>query len=436
MNKTVYLLVLFFLVIGTRSMAQTASTSTAINYSPIESKLKKSDAALTDSTKTIKPKFWIGRAETLMDAFQVNRDVLLKGTAKTFVKIELQEPKECKTFQEKGVDFEQCSYERVSVIYKGGLLESFEETKPLYKDPIPNALTALQTAQKLDVENKFKKDLKTDFTRLKTNLSTLGGELFDKKNYDDAYNAFASIYLINTQEIMGGAVDTFSLYNAGLAAYNANKYDEAIKFMELAKNVNHAEPNIYKLLEECYCAKGDSAKGISVLEEGFKLFPNSDLIQVELINYFLTKNESEKALNYLKVAQQGDPTNISFIFAEGTLYDKLGDTEKALDTYKRCIELDPKYFDAYYNIGVDYYNKAVKLTEEASKIDVKNQKAYEEAKIVADDEFKKAVTYMEKAHEIQPTEATTMQTLKNLYMRLQMTDKYKAMNDEIQSLPQ
>jgi tetratricopeptide (TPR) repeat protein len=436
MNKSVYLLVLIFLAMGSRSKAQTASTGPSINYSSIESKLKKSDAAMTDSTKTIKSKFWIGRAEILMDAFEVNRNILLKGTAKTFVKLELQEPKECKTFQEKGVDFEQCIYERVSVIYKGGLLESFDETKPLYKDPVPNALTALQTAQKLDVENKSKKDLKTDYTRLRGDFNTLGIELFEKRNYDDAYNAFASIYLINNQEVMGGVIDTFALYNAGLAAYNAKKYDETIKFMELARSVNHAEPNLYIVLEESYCAKGDSAKGISVLEEGFKRFPNNDMVQIELINYFLAKNESEKALNYLKVAQQADPKNMSFIFVEGTLYDKMGDAEKAIDTYKRCIELDPKYFDAYYNIGVVYYNKAVKLTEEASKIDVKNQKAYEEAKIVADDEFKKAVTYMEKAHEIQPAEATTMQTLKNLYMRLQMTDKYKAMNDEIQGLPQ
>ena len=30
--------------------------------------------------------------------------------------------------------------------------------------------------------------------------------------------------------------------------------------------------------------------------------------------------------------------------------------------------MNPEYFDAHYNLGVLYYNKAVKIYEEASKI--------------------------------------------------------------------
>jgi tetratricopeptide (TPR) repeat protein len=434
MNKSIFILVLILLAIGSTGKAQVTPGTPVENYSVIEKKLKKSDANITDSVQTAKPKFWINRAEALMDAFEVDRNFLLKGTLKVIVEKGYGVPKEPKTWQEGANVFEQYVYDRVNVIIKDGVLDSYEVTKPLYENPIPEALKALDKAQKLDVENKSKKALKEDFTRLKRNFEILGEELFVKKDYNEAFNAFSSISLINEQSVMGGYVDTFALYNAGLSAYNAKRADDAIKFFELAKKYNHPEPNLYVLLEQSYVQKGDSITGVKVLEEGFKRFPNDQGVQVELINYFLTKGESEKALNYLSVAQQNDPKNVSFIFAEGTLYDKMGNNEKAEDTYKRCIDLDPNYYEAYYNIGVDHFNKAAKMYEDAAKIDVKNQKDYEAAQEAADTELSKAIPYMEKAHELKPTDDGTMKTLRTIYIRLKMTDKKEAIDKEIQAL--
>jgi tetratricopeptide (TPR) repeat protein len=434
MNKLIYVLsVMLFLVSGALK-AQTTSGTPSSSYGSIESKLKKSDANLTDSDKTVKPKFWISRAENLMDAYEINRKFLIPGTAKVQVKLMFLEPKETKTWQEKGGNYEQFIYDRVNVILKDGVVESFEETKPLYDNPLPQAYKALVTAQEKDIENKSKKDIKTDYDRLKMDFNQFGVEQFSKKDYEASFNSFAALQIINDKPIMDGVVDTTALYNAGLAAINAKKNNEAIKFFELAKKVNHPEPNLYVLLEQSYLEVGDSAKGIAVLEEGFKRFPSSQGLQVELINYFLNKQESEKALNYLKVAQQSDPKNMSFIFAEGTLYDKMGDSEKAVATYKRCFEIDPNFYDAFYNIGVVYFNKAVKLYEEAAKIDIKNQKEYEAAQQVADDELGKSVQYMEKAHELNPTDVGTMKTLKTIYIRLHMNDKKDAIDKELEQV--
>ncbi len=432
MNKLIYILGIIMFLASANINAQTTSGTPATNYGPIENKLKKSDANLTDSDKTSKPKFWVSRAESLMDAYEVNRKFLMPGTQKIQVKLMFQDPKETKTWQEKGSNYEQYIYDRVNVILKDGVVESFEETKPLYNNPIPQAYKALVRAQELDVENKYKKDLKTDYDRIKRDFESLGIEQFTKKDFESAFDAFSSIEIINEKPIMEGIIDTTSLYNAGLAAVNAKKNSEAIKYFEMARKVNHPEPNLYILLEQSYLEAGDSIKGITVLEEGFKRFPGNQGVQVELINYFLNKGESEKALNYLKVAQQSDPKNMSFIFAEGTLYDKMGDTEKAVDTYKRCLEIDPNYYDAYYNIGVVYFNKAVKLYEDAAKIDIKNQKEYEAAQEIADNELSKSVPYMEKAHEINPTDVSTMKTLRTIYIRLKMADKKDAIDKELQ----
>jgi tetratricopeptide (TPR) repeat protein len=441
MNKLFCIITLAILTASVGLKAQTSTGTPSQNYSIIENKLKKSDANLTDSDKTAKPKFWISRAELLMDAYEVNRKFLIPGTPKLQVKLIFLEPKETKTWQEGANNFEQWIYDRVNVILKDGVVDSYEETKPLYNNPIPEALKALEKAQKLDVENKSKKDYKTDYDKLKKDFENLAIEQFGKKDFEGSYNSFSSITNIDEKPIMEGVIDTVAFYNTGLAAYHAKKTDEAIKYFELARKYNHPDANLYILLEQTYLTKGDSSQGVTVLEEGFKRFPNDPSLQIELINYFLNKGEAVKALNYLKVAQQADPKNISFIFAEGTLYDKLGQSDKSIVTYQRCIDIDPKYYDAYYNLGVVYYNRAVKLFEEATALT--DQKQYEAAKSVANDELAKVVPYMETAYKIakentdwpvkqkQDNIESVQATLKTLYYRLQMTDKSEVLKKEM-----
>ena len=110
--------------------------------------------------------------------------------------------------------------------------------------------------------------------------------------------------------------------------------------------------------------------------------------------------------------------------------------DKAKETYLKCVELDPLYFNAYYNLGVMYYNEAVKVYTDADKI--MNQKDYDIAKAKGDDILAQAVPYMEKANQIaeantdwpaaskQENLTATLETLKTLYYRLKMTEKYDA----------
>lgn len=93
--------------------------------------------------------------------------------------------------------------------------------------------------------------------------------------------------------------------------------------------------------------------------------------------------------------------------------------------YKKSIELDPKFFDSYFNIGVLYNNRAAYEYDKASNI--KDDAAYTKAKKVADDVYIKAVPYFEKAHELKPDDRPTMAQLKTLYAKMGETEKFNAM---------
>ena len=139
-------------------------------------------------------------------------------------------------------------------------------------------------------------------------------------------------------------------------------------------------------------------------------------------------------MKYLDMAIQQDPENASFYFALGTLYDKLGNLEDSKKCYEKAIELKEDYFDAYYNLGALYFNRGVKQVDVANAVPANEPERYEAEKAKADVEFKKAIPYMEKAHECNPKDRYTLESLKALYYRQKMTDKQKEVEEKLKNL--
>jgi tetratricopeptide (TPR) repeat protein len=445
MKHLSYFLSFLFLTIATGVMAQAPTGTPEANYSIYKNKLKKSDEGLSDEKKTVTPKFWINRAELMMDIFELNRKFIAQGTQEVNVNIIYQNPKEKRdSVGADGSQYKILVFDKITIYLKNGVVERFVEAMKLHETPLIEALKCLEKAQELDVEGKSTKDIKESYNRLKDNYKLLGVEEFFKPEYKASYEAFLAVTQINEKPIMGGVMDTTIVYYTGMAASKAGMRDEAIKYYEVARANNYPLPDLYVYLKEKYfegATTADSLKGLEVLESGFNRFPDSQTILIELINYYLLSGRGEQALNYLRMAQAGDPTNLSFLFAEATLYDRMGDTEKAKEIYNKCIEKDATYFNAYYNLGVMYYNKAVESYKAADLL--KNPKEYGAAKDAADAILAESLPYMEKANEVAdantdwPEEVkrenvkATLETLKTLYVRLQMSDKYQLVNEEL-----
>jgi tetratricopeptide (TPR) repeat protein len=448
MNKISCILSIVFLMAAFGVKAQSPTGTPDSNYSIYKNKLKKSDDQMTDEKKSVNPKFWISRAELMMDIFDLNRKFIAQGTQELQVNLIYQNPLEKRdSVGADGSQYKILVFDKITILMKLAddgtyKVDSFTETKKLFDDPLSEALRCLEKAQELDTEGKTTKSLKEDYATLKKDYERLGIEDFFKPAYKASFNDFAMIDEINEKPIMESAVDTTLLYYAGLAASRANMPEEAIKYYEKARSNNFPQPDLYANLKDKYFEMGDTAKGISVLEEGYKKFPENQQLIIELINYYLLADKAQEALDYLHKAQKGDSTNLSFMFAEATLYDKMGLPEKAKDTYEKCITQDSTYFNAYYNLSVMYYNRAVELYKEADATKV--LKEYDALKDSADKQLKKALPFMEKARIIAESNTTwtekektdnlvaTLETLKTLYLRLMITDKYQAVIDELE----
>jgi tetratricopeptide (TPR) repeat protein len=413
---------LLFAGFGIKAQTPEGGTS-ALNYTGLENRLKKSDADIQDPKKNQKVKTWISRATLLTEIFNVNNDVLRKGMDPVAVKIFYKEPMEIQTVEEGSDKIEIYVYDRVELKFRNGILESWKETKKIMPDPLGEATKSLEEAVKLNTDGKSDKDIKEGIQAVKAGLEVEAVNAYESKDFKASHENFIKLLELNKQPLMNNQVDTLILYYAGRAALENKDYPEANRlFAEAAAN-KYEDPYLYVFRKQAFFASGDTAAGVKVINEGFNKYPENQSILIELINYYLVSNQADEALRLLGVAKASDPTNVSFTFAEGSLYDKLGRFDEAEKSYKTCLEMKPDYFDATYNLGVLYFNKAVKIYEEASKLT--DNAAYEKAKTEGDNVLMQAVPYMEKASELDPKDKSSLETLKTIFYRLKMDDKYQ-----------
>jgi len=306
--------------------------------------------------------------------------------------------------------------------------------KAFYTDPLQEAYSAFEKAIELDPKGGVKKKIITNmiYNSLANNLYNQGSARFGEKNFEGALKSFETQILITESDKFAGAVDTGMYYNAGLAAVNCNKFDEAIKFFNKCADMKYMGITPYYQIYQSYLGLGDTVKAESVLTGLPKLFPDDKTITLQLIDLYLKSSKFSEAEKYIKVAKETEPNNYSLYFAAGIMYLNQSRFDEAIVELSKSIDLNPEVYDTQYGLGAAYINKAADMFTKANEImDVKK---YTEAIDEANTVYAKALPYMEKAHELNPNDTYALRMLKELYYRLKQTDKYETVKAQLEAL--
>ena len=290
------------------------------------------------------------------------------------------------------------------------------------------------------VRNRYRKDIKLkvkEYYTIPSNLISYGAHLYDKKDYNKAYNVFTSFVAIPHLPMMNNelALDSnyyMIKYYAALAASNAKMHTEAIALYEELKTGDYEKLNVYQLLYEEYVTEKDTAKFVQTLKDGFTAFPREAWFLQNLINYYIYSNQTKEALVYLNDAIENEPGIAQYHYVKGVIEEQLGNVDNATASFDKAIELEPEMADAYAGKGRVIFNTAVKITDEAGSI--KDNKKYNEEIKRADDVFKESLPFLKKAVELAPKDIDHKRTLRTLYYRLGMDSEYEAINKEINEM--
>jgi len=314
-----------------------------------------------------------------------------------------------------------------------------EKFNAYYPNPLQEAYASYEKALELDDRGTVKKKIIAGmiYNSLAVNLFTQGSERFDAEDYDGALSSFETQIAITESDKYAGALDTGMYYNAGLAAVNAQKHNEAIKYFETCAEMEYLGITPYFQMSQSYLIIGDTVKAESILTSLTDLFPDDESITLNMIDLYIKSNKNEEALELLEDAKKADPENHSLFLAAGILHLNNEDYDQAIVELSRSIELDPEIYDSQYGLGASYINKASEMFIKANEIMDVNE--YSAAIDEANTIYEKALPYMEKAIELSPDDVFSMRGLQELYYRLKQKDpslapKYDAIKARLDAI--
>ncbi|MBR4826867.1 MAG: tetratricopeptide repeat protein [Bacteroidales bacterium] len=312
--------------------------------------------------------------------------------------------------------------------YNGaGLLSMVEITKPIVEDALPQAAAAYAKAGELDPKCSKAKDIKAALKSIGTKLVEKAYASYTLGDYKQASVDFENAALAVSYAPLS-EIDSNSVYNAGFTAWFVGDNERAKKFFnECLKFGYYSEDGeVYSKLADIATKEGKGEESKDILEEGFKKFPQSQSILVGLINYYVSSNGStDRLFELLGEAKKNEPNNASLYYVEGNICEKLGLTEKAIESYRQCAKIDPNYAYGYIGEGILYYNLALKYQEEAQN--EMNDAKYRALIQEFEETLKNCIPAFESALELVDDQATRQgvaEYLKNACFRFRTDDEY------------
>lgn len=332
------------------------------------------------------------------------------------------------------------------------------------------AYQEVMNVEKASGKSKYSADAKKALADIKSQLINSAVEAGNKKDYKSASDLLYQTYLIDK-------TDLEKLYYAANYSVNAQDYDRALSLYDDLKKQNFSGEGMAYYAksavndQEEFFGNDAAAKADRDTKVRLKLYssPRDEKIpskrgeiykNIALI--LVQQGKTEEAKQALADAKAANPDDSSITLTEANVYLELNDlvTYKKLITevlaknpndadlvynlgviasktnaaeaetyYKRAIEINPKYTNAYLNLAILKLDADKKIIDEMNKLGTseKDNKRYEVLKKQRTDMFNAALPYLEKAYDLAPDNEDVANTLLNVYGALEMSDKKKAL---------
>ena len=323
--------------------------------------------------------------------------------------------------------------------YRGNIYTNLAADSALYAqvpDALDKAVASFAKADELDVKQRYNSERLADIARGATIAGNSGISYFNAGAYGRAGELFVTASEM-TQLL--GAVDTMAIFNSALCFEKASMYDRAVDQYMMCGGYGYQVPDVFLFAANIQKMEGDTASALTTLQNARADFPREQALIIEELNIYLIAGQFELAKENLMLAAEQDPTNEILWFSLGSVYDNLGMQDEAVDAYTKSLGIKTDYFDANYNLGALYFNKAVQMVNEAndmwkprmSKDEAAKQKELEEGGKAM---FSTALPYLEKALEVEPDDRETLRSLRDIYARVGMDEKMLEVSAKLKTL--
>lgn len=275
------------------------------------------------------------------------------------------------------------------------------------------------------VKTKYSKDMAKKLAAHYNDYASGGQFLWEAQDYPGAYKAW-SIYTSLPQnpslgkDAPAAAPDSIVgqiYYFQGLAAWQAEKLDDAIAAFRSALKLGYNESSLYDYAIGVAAQKQDEGMIVEFAQEANKVYGDTTTKYLAIIiNDKINKEKYDEAMTLLEQAIAVAPNNAELYDVRGILYQSQKKNDEAQADFEKAVSLNPDYMKAQLDLGRVLYAKAVAIEENAGTLDNAAYNKLREDQI--DPLLKQAVPYLENALNNEQTESDARRLLRSIYYTL------------------
>ncbi len=169
--------------------------------------------------------------------------------------------------------------------------------------------------------------------------------------------------------------DTTAWQYSGYAAQQMDDTELALENFNYLAEHNMADVNVQRNIIYIYRAVvKDTLAALEAAKRAKVQYPEDPDIKQDEITLLIMANRIEEAKQSLNDAIAKDPDNYILYYEMGYIYDASEEYEQASQWYEKCLEKNPEYFEALYNLGVNKYNQGAEVLKEAQDMDLDTYK--------------------------------------------------------------
>ncbi|MCS6929421.1 MAG: tetratricopeptide repeat protein [Saprospiraceae bacterium] len=173
-------------------------------------------------------------------------------------------------------------------------------------------------------------------------------------------------------------------YRRAKVYYHLDGFDEALADLQTAMRIDSMKPEYYHLLADVlidYARPNDSKRAIDVLTLAAKRFPERIPTLLKLSEFQLIVRQYSDAMATLDRIFRIDPRHPEAFFMAGRVALDMGDTVKALASFKKAVQYEAEHADAWMFMGRIYLNQnnplAIQCFDNVLRVDSSRLEAHE-----------------------------------------------------------
>ncbi|MCM1151619.1 MAG: tetratricopeptide repeat protein [Alistipes sp.] len=418
-----------------------------VNESSFRSKIEKSDADIADAKKNGKASTWINRGKLFYDvAAEPTKNLFINMDA-AMLKLNsaVGDPAAVEPAEVQGQACEAWIYPYFTAYVADGKVLTWKQTRSIVEDAPAQAIAAYNKAFELDPKSAEK--VKAGLKQISDFCSLVGNAGLNLGTYADAADAYVMAFDAQSSPAYG-TPDPVLLYYAGyLRTVDGPQHPASFvlgaEYLDKALALGYVDEEgaiYYYLFHSLYGQKESDPEAIlrakDALLTGIEKFPKNERILEGLMQLYTSEQgvgDPSDLIALIDNAIAENPENVDLWFGRGRTFYALKNYDESIASFEKIVELQPESFDGYYYLGVFYTIKGDAMNQELNSRQYSSQSAYDTDLKEVNAVYLAAVPYFEKAHQLKPEDADTLEFLKQLCFRLRdeegIMEKYNIYND-------